>query len=312
MAKKSYKIPTSLDRNVLDHEVNLSAGGFQIPPQPIKVMLTWVVSIVVVIWLCMQTFLKDASPLLLLLVVVFWLMATAFLSKYNKNKEMNFAKIPALYSYATPGARRITTRRDSNPSGFYSVARIDSIDETGLIRFADGTVGQGYLVVGSGSILVFEEDKRAILDRVDAFKRKIDTDVELLTITTKEPQRVYRQIKHLEDLNVGLQNRHPELVELMQERFDILVDHVGGAFSSIHQYMLLKGDTLSALQSAHMELVNEAEESSLMFKQITMMDKIDLVEMLRVFFQSEEQSAPAGRYERKAMEPSGVGSHAAA
>lgn len=291
MAKTSFKVPVSLDRNFLDHEINLSGGGWNAPPTPIKVILFYLVGLLAMFWAVSATFVKSADFPLIAAFVVFWLVALVFLGKYNKNKEMNISKVPALVSYLPPKARRVVTRKNSNPSGFYSIARINSIDDSGLMQLQDGTVAQGYLVVGSGSILVFEEDKKAILDRVDAFFRKIDTSVELAFITTREPQRIYKQLAHLDRINLALENRHPELQELMQERFDILTDYVGESFSSIHQYLIIKGDSLEALRRAHSIVAAESEESSLMFKQVSMMDYTDATEMLRVFYTSVDAKA---------------------
>lgn len=288
MAKTSFKVPPSLDRSFMDHEINLSGGGWQVPPTPVKVLLFYLVSVLALFWAVSSTFVGSANLPLVIGFVIFWLVMMVFLGKYNKNKEMNLSKIPAFVSYAQPGSRSITTRTTSNPSPFYSIARINSIDDNGLMHLQDGTVAQGYLVVGSGSILVFEEDKKAILDRVDAFFRKIDTSAELVFVTTREPQRIYKQLAHLEDTNRNLTNRHPELVELMEERFDILRDFVGTAFTSIHQYLVIKADNLEALRRAHLIVAAEVEDSTLMFKQVTMMDLIDTTEMLKVFYTSAD------------------------
>lgn len=281
MAKTTYKIPTSLDRSFLDHEVPLSGGGWQAPPLPMKVLLFWGVSILGVFWLTTTTFVKEADWYLILFLVIWWLAATAFFGQYSKTKEMKFSSVPALLNYLPKQSRRVLTRRSSNPSGFYSILNIENIDETGFIKFLDGTYGQAYLVVGSSSVLVFEEDKRAILDRVDAYWRKIDTTSEHIFVTTKESQRVYRQMAALEQKNKNLQVRDPELFDLMDERFTILRDYVGGQYTSIHQYLVLKGDNLEALRRAHSVLQAEADESSLMIRQCTMLDREALYDMLR-------------------------------
>lgn len=286
MAKSVYKIPTSLDRSFLDHEVALSGGGWQIKALPMKVLLFWAVSILLLFWVVSSTFVKSADWYLVAFTVVWWLAATAFFGAYGKTKEMKFSTVPALLNYVPRPSRNVITRRSSNPSGFYSILGIEDIDDTGFIRWLDGTVGQAYMVVGSASILVFEEDKKAILDRVDAFWRKVDTSTEYVVMTTKEPQRVYRQLAHLEHLNQNLEIRDPELFALLDERYRILKDHVGGQFNSIHQYMILKADNLDALQRAHAMLESEADQSSLMIKQCTMLDREGSYEMLRAIYNS--------------------------
>lgn len=283
-SKDRYKIPVSMDRSFLDHEIGLSGGGWQLPPIPIKVMLFWAGAVLGLFWLVSNTFVGEADWWLIGAFIVLWLAMAAFLGKYNKTKEMAFSKVPAFVEYVPASARRVLTRKSADPSPFYAVARVDGIDDSGLITWADGTVGQAYVVVGSASILVFEEDKKAILNRVDSFFRKIDTNVELTFLTMKESQRVYKQLAHLDAINVALQDRDPELVELMQERFDILRDYVGGSFMSIHQYLVLKADSLEALRRAHSVLSTETEDSSLMIKQATMLDRRDAESMLSVLY----------------------------
>lgn len=287
MAKSVFKIPTSLNRSFLDHEIALAGGGFQMRPVPTKVILFWLVSVMLLFWVCTSTFVSSANGGLIFLVVVWWLTATAFFGQYSNTKEMRFASLPALLEYVPRPSRRVVTRRGSDPTPFSSVTGLKKVDETGYIEWADGTVGQAYLVVGSASVLVFEEDKKAILHRVDSFWRKVDTDVDYIWITTKEPQRVYRQLGNLELLNQALEIRDPELFELLDERYSILKDYVGGQFSSIHQYLVLKADNLEALRRAHTLVRAEVEGSSLMIKQASMLGADDLYEMLRTIYTAE-------------------------
>ncbi|MET9711961.1 hypothetical protein [Nocardiopsis alba] len=284
MAKSIFKIPTSLDRSFLDHEVALAGGGWQMRPLPVKVILFWTASVMLLFWVCTSTFVSSADWWLIFLVIIWWLAATAFFGRYSKTKELRLTSLPALLEYVPRPARRIITRRGSDPSAFASVAGIDSVDETGYIEWLDGTVGQAYLVVGSASVLVFDEDKKAILNRVDGFWRKIDTSVEYIWITTKEPQRVYRQLGNLELLNRNLEVRDPELFELLDERYSILKNYVGGQFNSIHQYLVLKADNLEALRRAHALVRAEVEASSLMIKQASMLGAEDLYDMLRTIY----------------------------
>lgn len=287
MPKQVYKIPTSLNRTFLDHEIALSGGGFQAKPLPMKVLLFWAASILTLFWVASSTFVASASWWLIALVVIWWLLTTAFLGQYSKTKEMKYMSVPALLAYVPVTARRVLTRKSTNPSAFYSVVGIDNVNETGLIKYADGTFGQGYLVVGSASILLFEEDRKSILTRVDTFWRKVDTTCEYTFVTTKEPQRVYHQIANLERRNLAMQTRDPELKELLDEQYDILKDYVGDQFKSIHQYLLLKGDNMEALRRAHTVLQAEVESSSLMIKGCTMLNGSEVTEMLTVLYKGK-------------------------
>lgn len=279
-----YRIPASLSRSFLDHEIALAGGGWQLKPLPMKVILFWVLSIFAMFWVLTSTFLKSADWWLLALIVIWWLTVTAFFGSYSKTKELKISSVPALMNYVPPAARRVVTRKSADPSPFYSIVGVDTVDESGFITWGDGSVGQAYLVVGSASVLVFAQDKISILDRVDAFYRKVDTTAEFIWLTTKEPQRVYRQLANLEKRNRRLEVRDPELFELMEEQHAILKDYVGGSFNSIHQYLVIKADNLEALRRAHNVVRAEAEESSLMIKQLTMMDQADSLEMLSIVY----------------------------
>jgi hypothetical protein len=285
--KSVYKIPSSISRSFLDHEVALSGGGFQAKPLPMKVLLFWAASVLTLFWVASSTFVAKSEWWLIALVVIWWLLATAFLGQYSKTKEMKFMAVPSLLAYVPVRARRVLTRKSTNPSAFYSVVGIDNVNESGLIKYADGTYGQGYLVVGSASILLFEDDRKSILNRVDSFWRKVDTSCEYTFMTTKEPQRVHHQIASLERRNIAMDTRDPELKELLDEQYDILKDYVGTQFKSIHQYLLLKGDNLEALRRAHTVLQAEVEGSSLMIKACTMLNGPEITDMLTVLYRGK-------------------------
>ena len=272
---------------MLDSELNLSVQGMS-KSLPIRVILFWVGSIIALFWAASQTFVSRASPWLIILFAIIWISLTAFFGKQGKTKEMNFQRVPTLFGYFQPGARKIITRRGSDPSGFYSLVNIDDIDESGLIQWSDGTIGQAYSVAGSASILLFESDKIAILDRVDKFFRKIDVGPEFIWITTKSPKKIWVQLANLEKTNLNLKNRDPELIELLNEQFDILKDYVGGAFPSVHQYLIVKASNLEELRKAASLLVSESRDSSLMFKQITMMDADDTIALMRIAYGVDE------------------------
>lgn len=268
---------------MLDSQLNLSIQGIS-KSVPLRVIIFWIISLIALLWAVTQTFISKSSWWIIFLIVVMWLIATAFLGKYSKTKEMNMQKIPAFLAYFPPKARKVFTRRGSDPSAFYSIVNLDSVDESGLIKWADGTIGQAYSVAGSASILLFQSDKTAILDRVDKFFRKMEAGPELIWITTKSPKKVWIQLANLDRTNKELLNRDPELLELLNEQFDILKDYVGGSFPSIHQYVIIKAANLEQLRKTASLLASEARDSSLMFKQISMMDGRDALNLLRITY----------------------------
>ncbi|QWF85921.1 hypothetical protein [Amycolatopsis sp. CA-230715] len=293
MAKTSYKVPTSINRSFLDHEITLSKGGWSAKPAPVKKLLFFCGGVLALLWVTTSTFIADASPVVITLFVLWGLAVIIYFGGITKTKELRAMTVPALLAYVPAKARHVYTRRNSDPSDFYSIVGIDGIDEDGRIHFSDGGEGQIYLIVGSASYLLFDEDRNGILDRVDAFWRKVDTTCEWVTITTKEPQRIYHQVANLEKRNQALQIRDPDLVELQNEQYDILTRHVGGKFTSIHQYLLLKGKSADALRRGHTVLQAEVEGSALMIKEATVLDRDEAESMLRVFYHGvDDEVAP--------------------
>lgn len=289
MAKERYIVPVSLDRTILDHELSLSSNSMQLKPLPMKVIFAYIGSITVLMWLLTGTPLKGASFGYLVLISVWWIAATAYFAAYSKTKEMRGEMIMALIDYLPKTARKVLTRSDSSPGQFHSIVGIKDVDEkTGFITYADGMVGQAYAVVGSASCLLFDQDRDAILNRNDRFYRKLEPGVEWVFITTKEPQRVHTQIATLEKRNRRLspKARDPELVALMDEQYQSLKSYVGASFFSIHQYLILIARNEEDLRKAHNLLDSEAGDSSLMFKEVTMLTYDETIDLLATHYGS--------------------------
>ena len=284
MAKEHYKIPAALNRSFLDHEIRMSISGLNVTT-PLKKVLFIIMSLLALIWAMTSTFLGDGGVGLAILVIIWWLVATFYLARVTKTRELQIRRVGVLMAYLPRTARRIFTRKSSSPSYFAHITGIDDITESGIIRFNDGGVGRLFLVVGSASVLLFEEDRNAILDRVDSFWRKIDENTEVVFLTTQEPQRIISQVAELERRNRQLIDRDPDLVDLLDEQFDILVDYVGGRFSSIHQYLLLRGDSFEAFRRGVNLLQAEVEGSPLMIKECVQLDRTDTTAALAVLYQ---------------------------
>lgn len=285
MVRNIFKIPTRLNRTFLDHEISFQVFGMQVPPTPIKQLLFLVGGALLIAWSATSTSLKSAHPGLIAFYLVWALATLIYFGTLTKTRELRARTLPALASYAPKAARVVITRRDSDPNPFASIVGIDAIDTDGRITFADGTFGQIYLVAGTASFLLFEEDSQAILKRVDAFWRKVETSCEYIFITTKEPQRIYHQVANLERRNRALEVRDPDLLELQNEQYAVLTGHVGDRFTSIHQYVVLKATSAEALRQAHQILQAEVEDSTHMIKEITMLDRDEATQMLRVLYQ---------------------------
>lgn len=296
MAKSSYKIPVSIDRSRLDHKITLQAFQLKSKPLSIKIILYWVLFVFVTAWVVLQSPLSAAPWIVLVLLVIWMTIVAAVLGKQTKTGDMKFMQLPALLEYIPTRKRKVMTRTNSKPYGFLSIVGIKDVEKSGIIRYVNGDVAQLYSVVGSASALLFEGDRNAIIRRVDNFHQKIDSGSSWCYLTTKESQRVFQQIAAIEHQNRELRHRDPELLALEQEKLDVLVNDVGGQFSSLHQYLLVRAASMKELKAAHRVLRAERENSSLMFRRCELLNGPDGLEVLRSVYQTpaRDRTEPIG------------------
>lgn len=289
MAKQSYKIPADLNQSYGNMEIAIqSKNGIGAKPLPIAVILTYVGSLVLLFYVCTHTLIKYGTVIQIGLFIVLWLAMTLVLARYDKTKRMQAQLIPTLLGYIPSAARNVITRTSSLANDFYSIAKIDSIDDNCVVNYSDGTYGLWYMVVGSASKLLFDDDRDAILNRVDSFYRKIGTEVESIFITLKESQKVTQQLSNLEKRCDNLVVQDSDLLLIANEQRVILKDYVGGSFKSIHQYLIIKADNKEALIHSKNVIQSEVENSSLMLKQCIPLLREDINKINRVIYRGED------------------------
>lgn len=286
MAKQSYKVPAGLNQTFADMEISIkSDNGIGFKPLPLKVVLVYVFGIILGVLICSKTFISTNGVYVFLFGVV-WLIALVLLGRYDKTKRMQLQMVPLLLAYLPRSARRVVVRKSlNNAAPMLGICPIADIDpETDVISFSDGSVGYMYRVVGSASILLFDEDRDAILSRVDSFYRKIGTECEIIFVTAKEAQKIYRQVANLKRRYDRLDTDDDELRYLAEEQFSVLKDYIGGSFRSIHQYMIIKADNKEMLTRNANIVQAEYENSSLMFKQCLKLGASDMYSVLRTIY----------------------------
>lgn len=293
MAKKSYKIPASLNENHLNMEIALQTkDGVGLKPLPVRVILVWLFGLLAGFYMVMNasSVVAQSSIFTRVLFVAVWIGFIFVLSKVDRAHKMAIELIPALLSYLQKSNRYVITRRTANAGPFYSIVGIRSIDQkTGLVSYVDGTYAYWYSIVGTASVLLFPEDRDAILDRVKDFYDKLGSDCEILFMTTKEPQRIQHQTAHLMAQYKALT---PEVKDdedmklIVREQYKILTEFVGKKFKSLHQYMIIKGDNEEALSALNNIIISEVHSSSLMLKQCTALYEKDIENVLKLIYAS--------------------------
>ena len=289
MAKVAYKIPDSLDKSTFDMELSLKNDeGMGLRPLPLKLILAWLASLLLLLYICFNTFIGGFVPLTVIFGVA-WVALTVILFKQDDTGELQLERVRAIDDYYPKSRRYVVCRNDSESGGFWSITKLKSIDEdTGLIEWDDGTYGYMYRVVGTGSILLFESDRDAIINRVDSFWRKVRDSSEWIWITTREAQQVYHQIAALKYRYDNLRDDTGELRELLDLQYVYLKDYVGGLFRSVHQYLVIKAPNMEELNVAQNILESEVEGSAYMLRQCTGLVGEDQYRMYRTIYRGKE------------------------
>jgi len=266
--KPSYRIPADLNSNFGDLQIALQTrDGAGLKPLPVKVILAGVASLVILFWLISHTFIGDGTLFQIILFCILWVAFTIVLISYDATRRMKAQLIFTLFDYLPRVSRYLILRKSNPANAFFLIAKIKKINENGLVEYADDMFGYFYRITGAASILLFEDDKTAIVSRVDSFFRKIASTAECTFITVKEPQKVYRQEAALHRKFQKLTIDDAELNALATEQYETLHGYVGKEFKSIHQYLLLKADNREALTLNKNILQSEIENSTHMFKQ---------------------------------------------
>lgn len=207
----------------------------------------------------------------------------------DKTKRMNVQNIVSLLNYiVVPTNRQVLTRRDVPATGMLDICNVRSIDKSGVIKFTDRTYGYMYRVTGTASVLLFDSDKLNIINAVDNFYRKIDANTEFIFMTLKEPQKVYNQAAAVKHRYNRLKLSDNDLNDLCNNQLVMLRDVVGKKYQSIHQYMIVKADSLETLTAAKITLQTELDASGLFIKRCIPLYEDEILEALSSVFTSSQ------------------------
>lgn len=285
--KQSYGIKTPMLSTALDTEITLQKDGVGLRPLPIKFVIITIISGCLCVGATTSELVSVGNSVQQSIFVCMWVAMTILLFMSDKTKRMNFLSIISLLNYiVVPTNRRVMTRRDTPATGMLDICNVKSIDNSGMIKFADRTFGYMYRVTGSASVLLFDEDKQRIINAVDNFYRKISTNTEFIFLTLKEPQKVYNQAAAVKHRYNRLKIYDNDLNDLCNNQLVMLRDVVGKKYQSIHQYMIVKADSIETLTAAKITLQTELDASGLFIKRCIPLYDDEILEVLAAVFTS--------------------------
>jgi len=247
--------------------------GLGLKPMPMKQISFFILVLFSGFFFQQKTFVGSISTFASVAFLVVYFGIGLYFGLMDSSHVLRFEMIPAMLSYMQPDHRNIF----KVPISFYDIA---DIENDGRITYADGTCGYVCSIVGSASVLLFDSDKEAILNRVDMFWRKQIPGVEYLFITIKKSQDVTSQRQHIRTYDIS----DKELLQLARAQDAILKDYVGNEFKSIHQYMFLKAPNNEVLRQSYNILQSEVENSSYMIKRCVQLKDETIVSLINTMF----------------------------
>ena len=292
MAKQGYKIPASLDQTHLDRVISISNN----PNSPIGLIsLKTIVAYVgtgALVGVCWKLGMFNGNSAIFNIVYI--LLVFLFVSRLintTKTGELSYKNLFAITDYLPKRMRVLSTTRNSSVDAFYRLYGIASVDDdNGDIRYKNGDYGTLLAVSGTGSILVFDEDKNDILDANDAFWRKVDVGMYITEITIKEGQKVDLQLgnyQHRWD-KVSKSDSPDDIKNLigdmMDAEIDVLANDIAVNYRSIHQYWLLRTSDKESLIALKTIIKGEIENNGLVVRTARTQYYDDVVRVSKIIF----------------------------
>lgn len=271
MAKKQFKIPASLDVTYFDMEFNLKSknGVGLMRPVSAKVILFTLLAMFAWFYLVFQTFIGRGGILLIIGFTIVWVCLSVLLIRTDKTGRTGLELVFSMINYIPKSGRFVPVRMSDLVYPLQVLLNVKSVDpEDGRILFLDGQVGHVYHVVGSASALMFEQDKQMILDKVDAFYRKLPVGVEVIYDTVYEGHSVEEQLAAVKETRKQLTVQSKGLHALLDEQHDILKYAINNnqGLTSLHQYLVVRAPSDAALMEFENLLIGDVEGDGLMFR----------------------------------------------
>lgn len=290
VARISYKIPDNLDKSPLDTEITLSSRkGVALRPMPVRIIFGFVFGALFIVWLVGSSFMRPSPMGLKILMVALMIGLLTMILIPDRTGSSRYILIPALFNYIQGANRKVIVRSNLPANNFQHVSGINNVyPQQGLIRFTDGWYGYAYRVVGNASILLFEEDRDAVINRVDAFYRKMKTDYQLIFLTNREPQHVQLQLASMRNQFQNLSVKTQDLAAVANMEYRIMNENVGHHYRSIHQYLIIRAENPEALNLGKNMLLAECDNSKRMFKEADALLDQDIIDMLKPIYTGKE------------------------
>ena len=281
MAKVSYGIPYGLDSTYLDMEIAIQNNqGIGVRPFPIKNILLTMFGVISCFWLVTKTFIADGTLIQKGIFALTYGVLCFLMLMTNRQKQLGILKVSSLLTFVQPNNRFVSTRATDDVNNMAKICGFDQIDDDGLIHYCDGSFGVIFDVIGNASILLFDDHRNAIIDRVDNHYRKMRPNTTYQFVTRKEPQNVYLQVASFDERQREMTVQDADLTAMFETNKYVMANLVGQSFKSLHQYLIIQSPNKEELDLSLNVFYGETENSELMFKFTEQLDRDEVIQFM--------------------------------
>lgn len=284
--KRQYSIPKSIDRGPIDMPISLRKGSVG-PKRLITVGFLLGMILVVGLWayLAFQMVRHEFGIFYAILFTIsYWVFAGAMI-KRQRSGERGYKWLMPTINYWFSGKQRfIITRGHAGESEVMKLKFTVPVEtweeQSGLIRFTDGSVAYMLDVIGNGSSALFQDDVEHIISTFEAYLKQLKQGTTVTVVSRQAAQDASIQIENLERQRKENQNKAVDF--LIAKKLDILKNFVQNEFKSIHQYIVLRARNEDTLEN-ELKWLNQQYNQNL-FRDMTLLRGSQLVARLRNFF----------------------------
>lgn len=178
--------------------------------------------------------------------------------------------------------REIKTNSFSPYGNGVRITGIKGTTDKGYLQFNDGSYGVLYKIVGSASYNAFDVDRARTIDGFQNFLRMLPMQTTYAFITNTGGQKADIQLNHLfDELDTETDSN---MIDYIAEQIRELGGYVEKEFVSLHQYMIIRGDTLAALMDAINTTEIFIEQDRLALTYMTRPSQDDEVKILKQIY----------------------------
>lgn len=287
MHRSTYTIRTSLNDSWWDLVINPSSNGIK-RDITLRTFACIILASIVYIFLITKPTLLHAGLLSQVLFSISYFWIILWFVTPSKTQILGTHYVVVMFNYLFSGvSKHIVTRSNSKAMPVYTLFGIKEIQNDGQILYANDEVGVCLDVAGNASVLMFNEDKEAILDHTSKFFSNLPINSTIILDTSTSPQKIDKQMKAKESQknNMVLKNSNlSKLIDLQNTMLDFVSTHN----NTLHQFLWIRSSDIEEIKKVKEQLSMHARSANGYVSEYRQLKQEELIEYLSNVYSDKE------------------------